>query len=215
LNQNEAMTIYAALMAEARWRIEIIRSTLANPSGYPVAMVRESCYLQFRFLCEGIALGCLAVHGDIKPTQEIKNAYQADKIIKALNRLKPAFYPQPMDAKFEAGGWHLIGKPEFNHLTKDDLIKLWREAGEMLHRGRFSEVVAQMKPFTLDSSYFVKATEWMEKIVSLLTQHWITLEENKKGMLVNIKPPQPDRVLITVLDFSVQAGSVSPQTFHL
>ncbi len=60
------LKLYLALMEEARVRLDAINHAFQNDAGLPPRMVRETCYLQLRFLCEIIALGCLVAHGDIK-----------------------------------------------------------------------------------------------------------------------------------------------------
>jgi hypothetical protein len=58
------LNLYCALMEEAKVRISIVEHMLNNDSGLPPAMAREICYLEFRMLCEIIAVACLTAHGD-------------------------------------------------------------------------------------------------------------------------------------------------------
>jgi hypothetical protein len=68
LTKDEADTInlYAALMEEVKVRVDAFNWLITGRSGLSGSIIRESCFLQLRFLCELIALGCLVAHGDIK-----------------------------------------------------------------------------------------------------------------------------------------------------
>jgi hypothetical protein len=63
--QNEAINLYAAIMEEAKIRLNSIDMALAGTTILPHQLVREFCFLQLRMLCELIALGCLTAHGDV------------------------------------------------------------------------------------------------------------------------------------------------------
>jgi hypothetical protein len=53
----------------------------------------EFSYLQLRLVCETLALGCLAVHGEGGLREKLKSEYAADKIINMVEKLHPDFYP--------------------------------------------------------------------------------------------------------------------------
>jgi hypothetical protein len=93
-------------------------------------MVREICYLQFRFLCEIIALGCLIAHGDITETHALRGTYEPGKIIKKMERLNRDFYPEPVEATSSG----IFGRSNLPHLTKQELPKLCAKSGDILHR---------------------------------------------------------------------------------
>ena len=63
--QNETISIYRALMSEARYRIEAFNHILAGRTGLAEALVMELCFLQLRMLCETIALASVVIHEDI------------------------------------------------------------------------------------------------------------------------------------------------------
>lgn len=54
--QQSTMQLYCGLMEEAKLRIAAIEGNLSGKTGLPGQIVRESCYLQLRLLCELIAL---------------------------------------------------------------------------------------------------------------------------------------------------------------
>jgi len=98
-----AMTLYTAMMGEIKIRINSILEL--RRAGHfvpiPAQVLYESSYLQLRYICELIAMGCLVVHGDIPATKtkHMQKAYAADEIIKRLSEIHPNFYPHPVTAK--------------------------------------------------------------------------------------------------------------------
>jgi hypothetical protein len=93
-------------MREAKARILLIGSLLAGQvqtaNGFvPSAFVREIGFLQFRMLCEGVALACLVAHGDIQEAQspKIQKLWEASKIMEELDKLHPDFYPHATHLK--------------------------------------------------------------------------------------------------------------------
>jgi hypothetical protein len=89
--------------------------------------------------CELIALGCLAVHGDISETRgkKLSKAYEPDQILEALEGLHPEFYPTLCAVETLGNGVTKIkvNQRVTDYLTKADLIALWAECGGVLHRG--------------------------------------------------------------------------------
>jgi hypothetical protein len=71
-----------------------------------------------------IAIGCLVVHQDIKETRsgKISGFYQADLIIKALEKLHKNFYPRPARVFVHPDGRSEMLNVESGFLTKSDLI---------------------------------------------------------------------------------------------
>src|ERR1017187_2239008 len=71
----EATNLYAFFMAEIKVRIGAINAIGGTiEHRVPALIVREFCFLQFRMICELIALGCLTAHGDIKETTELRKS---------------------------------------------------------------------------------------------------------------------------------------------
>src|SRR4051812_181747 len=87
--------VYRHLMEETKYRIEAIDTILSGRAGLRQRIAQETCYLQFRLICETIAIACLALHRDIKVSSGLHNTYKADWILNALDRLHPRFYPSP------------------------------------------------------------------------------------------------------------------------
>jgi len=58
--QTDAMTLYAEIMEEAKIRLGWIDDALNGLNGFHGQLIREVCYLQFRLICELVALGWAA-----------------------------------------------------------------------------------------------------------------------------------------------------------
>lgn len=201
MDQKKTLEIYLVLMEEVKIRFSMINDAHQNHANLPVPMVREICYLQFRFICEIIALGCLVVHGDIPEAQALKKTYEPGKILKKLERLNPHFYPQPIELKTGDSGYELIGRPDINHLTKHELPELWGRAGDVLHRSPMVKMFEQMKPSDSD---FSDIFEWSAKLSGLLNSHSITLVENKKFMRVSLLTTETGKAAASVHELSAE-----------
>lgn len=57
-------TLYANIMQEIKIRIAAVDAETMNQLPVVPPLVKEFCYLQFRMICEPIAVGCLVAHGD-------------------------------------------------------------------------------------------------------------------------------------------------------
>jgi len=144
--------LYCRLMEEIIVRDELIQNAMINfippvsgmkymPEMRNIVLV-EFCYLQLRMICELIALACLTAHGDIAAShsKEFRKSRKADWIIKALENLHPNFYPAAGKQHLDAAG-KIIGRIKLTDgfLTKKELLQLYYECGQILHRGSITE----------------------------------------------------------------------------
>lgn len=214
ISQQEIRHLYCSLMEEAKVRVGVINLTYSNESKLPPTIVREICYLQFRFLCEIIALACLAAHSDIKESQTLKGTYEPGKIIKRLEKLNPHFYPQPIERarNTDLQRTTLTIRPDIKHLSRKELPVLWGRAGDILHRGSMTKVLESEKSADNNHSDIF---DWSEKITGLLNSHWITLVENKKGMLVTLVTEETKRTAATIFDFDTGGSSVDLSSTYI
>src|SRR5579863_276223 len=123
-------------MSEIKIREHAIVTMLTTQSPVPAQVTYESCYLQFRLICELIALGCLALHGDIDTanTKQMNGLWNADQIMKRLSRVHPDFYPKPIlltkegeDLRYEF--------VQTGYVTKNELLNLYNiSCARTLHR---------------------------------------------------------------------------------
>jgi hypothetical protein len=65
-------------------------------------------------------------------------------------------------------------------LTKDELLKLYGECGNFLHRGSIRQLLSKWEP-TLD---FQRINNWVGKIVALLNHHQIQTSQPDKQLWV-------------------------------
>ena len=109
-------------------------------------------------------------------------------------------------------GLEIAGRQDTDHLKKDELPVLWGRAGDVLHRSPMVKMFKQMKSSGAD---YADIFEWSAKITGLLNCHWMTLVENKKGMLVSLSAEDTNEPAATVYDFSVADGTVNTFTVRV
>jgi hypothetical protein len=169
------LTLYSGLLNEIRARCETIRSLPDNGTLGSVTRY-ELCFLQFRMICELIALGCLVAHGDIIETKSVRlrRAYEADWILKQLTKLHADFFPVPgQTIDFEAKKGLRFIPFDGDSLTKSDLIKLYARTGSVLHRG----TIENLAPLATKVN-FPEVISWERKISNLLNYHHIELKSD-------------------------------------
>jgi hypothetical protein len=169
------LNAYLGLMEEARDRLLAMDTALGGRTGLPPGAIKEYCFLQLRMLCELVALGCLTAHGDLG-TGKLKEAYEADKIIRRLQRLHPDFYPiaairTERGPKLRDGG-----------LTKEELTKLYWRCGDVLHRGSFK--AHSSKQYSVADIEEIRT--WKKKIEAF-SCHGIYTAGNKSMMLFYLR----------------------------
>ena len=211
MNEQDILRLYCSLMEEVKIRIGVINHTYRDK--LPPHVVREICYLQFRFICEIIALACLAAHSEIEETQAVKHDYQPHKIIKRLQALNPHFYPQPAERRRIADSkcTILASRSDIKYLSKKELLYLWGKAGNILHRGSMVKVLKAEQP---GSDNYADIVDWTEKITGLLNSHWITVVENKKGLLVTLVSTETNKASATLLEFDTLRGVADLATMY-
>jgi hypothetical protein len=182
MNQ-KAISVYLGLLTEIKFRIEAVNQVLAGEVPLRARIAEEFCYLQFRMICEVIAIGCLVIHEEISSKKtDLLKTYKADWIMKEMAKLHPDFFPQPIeqddDTTEEIPRW--VNK-ESGFLTRDELSELWnRHSGSALHRGNARNVLA--KKSRLD---FSAVEQWRDKIIVLLNRHTIiSPDKNEIGYFI-------------------------------
>lgn len=189
--QSEAMNQYSRLVAEAVGRLHIVEHTVNNGAGLHVRYGRELCFLQLRKVCELIALGCLVVHGDIKETgaNQFQKEHSADKIMKALERLHPHFYPEPAGLKKE-NGFSVLSRLQVDYLTKEDLLSLYGSCGDVLHVGSLKRL---LKGGATEVDNYDDVVMSARKADFLLRGHYIGLFDQKTSFGCMRDPQTPER----------------------
>jgi hypothetical protein len=194
-DQRALRTIYCNLMDEIRHRIEIISKTLDGNYQIPVWPAFELCYLQLRMICELIALGALAVHGDIPAarTKRMRGQIKADWIINALEKLHPPFYPTPGRQIIHPDGGRQFIPIVGDYLTKPKFLKLYRQCGEVLHRGSFKNM-HKLPDLNLDA-----IGDNVLRIAALLSFHRIALLGTENELWVAMQSEQTGKVQATLV----------------
>lgn len=136
-------------MSEIKARVAVIEAIVQGIIELPDMVAYELCHLELRMICELIALGCIAVHGDVKGTRsaEFRKRREADWIVKSLEKLHPQFYPVPSWLYADENG-DLVNSEEITEgfLSRKGLVKLYHECGGVLHRGGFQSIDALKSP---------------------------------------------------------------------
>ena len=169
--QFAASQLYANIMTEIKIRIAAINTGTMNQLPIPPPLVKEFAFLQFRMICELIALGCLTAHGDISATKKLRQAWEADKIIESLEALHPDFFPVPVTEKrFDT---HIQIDARVQHpMPKTEFLKLYRKCGETLHRGSVKKLLSEKSPVQI---YYPDITAIAQKLQDLLTLHQVSM----------------------------------------
>jgi hypothetical protein len=157
----EAMEVYWRLMTEAKVRLIGMDTVLEGKTGLPNALICEFCFLQLRMLCELIALGCLTAHGDLPIGKGLQKTWEADDIIRDLEELHPPFYPQASPQQNEG-------------FTKEELVKLWRRCGAVLHRGTIRKLWSRDGH---GDEGIEEIRAWKQKIEAQLSHHTIVMAD--------------------------------------
>jgi hypothetical protein len=183
--KQKQLALYADLMEEAKARFATINHAANGRTGMGAPLVREFLYLQVRFLCELVALGCLVAHGDIAALQAHKlgRSYSADEILDRMERLRPHFYPitvkETSVTKLPGGGQnHALEQINPSPLPKEALLKMYGTAHKHLHRGSLKKLLDASAPLDLTINV-PEIIAQVQKITDLLSHHMIALNERE------------------------------------
>lgn len=173
-NDHRDRALYADVLSEIKKRNTAIYDALngfAPPQ--PKIILAEFCYLQLRFICELIALGCLVAHGDLRGgSKHLLKRWHAGDIVKDLEKLHPNFYPRPTKQILDTTGKVERLEPVRDpFLSKEELIQLYGWLGDRLHKGSVKRLLLSEKK-KID---FPKIDQIASKIRNLLNHHCIEL----------------------------------------
>src|SRR5689334_20024719 len=120
--------IYRECMTRVRDRVRDIWWLTQQNFGERDYMRHELFGAHFRKVLELIAFASLAANKSLY-AQKHKNFdshWKAVKMLEALEKINPDFYPKPVGnlVKKEGGGLHLPSKPG-GYLTRDDFVELY------------------------------------------------------------------------------------------
>lgn len=169
---DKAVEAYLPLMHEFAIRADLVAKACDGRLGLTAPFAREFSYLQFRRMCELLALGCLYLHGDLPIAQQkaLTKEWHAEKLMRLLHKHHPFAYPQPVERTKTEQGWHIQANSKPDALTYGEFLQLYAECGSVLHRGTIRTVHATSFCSTAD---YEKVVTWQRKLVTLMNEHLI------------------------------------------
>jgi len=181
-----AVEAYLPLMHELAIRIDIVAKACDGKLNLTPPYVREYAYLQFRRMCELISLGCLKLHGDLPSakTQAIKKEWNAERIMNNLHRNYPSAFPQCITRIKTVDGWEIRANSKPNALTLKEFKMLYKECGEVLHRGTIRTLENRSG---FDEKDYQKVIYWQSKIVDLMNEHFVGRNNGAGYYIVSLR----------------------------
>ena len=181
---DNSRSTYLNILAEIKHRLDAVDHVLNGQIPIAAKVAEELCILQFRFVCELIAIGCLVLHNDLALSKSgvLAKAWNAGQIFKRLGTLHPDFYPHPL--KPDTGNKFRWETFEGNYMTKDSIIEIYdKEFGAALHRGTVRKIFKDDPP--LD---FPKIQKHRIKLTNLLNRHTIISADRQHICHFNMCP---------------------------
>jgi hypothetical protein len=177
---------YCNLMEEVKRRTLVINAFGSRSTTTPFGATNIECvYLQLRKILELIALGSLMANKVefSEAYSEFSKYWNAQYLLRDLERVNPQFYPQPI---IEKSGTKPDVKADWEpktsgFLTKEDFLKLYEKCGKIMHAGN---------PYgtQIDYSYYEKSIQdWLTKITGLLSSHYIKLVNDPNLYLIHMR----------------------------
>ena len=198
---------YLHLAREIVIRIDLVAAACDGRLNMTPPYAREYCYLQYRRICELIALGCLLLHGDLPnvQSQKIKKEWNAHDIMKVLVRSHNHAFPQSVIVEREGKVLNYRANSKPNALTLDDFNNLYAECGKVLHRGTIKSL-EDGEPIKKED--YDKIIEWSHKICNLLNQHVIARSSGRSMYLITLRTKEGGPS-IEVLDFNNESCTIN------
>jgi hypothetical protein len=181
-NRKKDLETYHDLMIELKIRLQAILKFINRRCEVEDLILMESSFLQLRFSCEIISLGCLVAHGDIPDSKlrKLKGEWSAKDIINGLSKLHPDFYPKPFTVTRNDQGHAHLDFIQSGFLTKHDLLNLYEKCNKALHRGRTKNIYKLDRVFDLT---FDNIHDFGQRIVKLIEAHHITYHDKKNFLI--------------------------------
>lgn len=181
-----AVQRYLPLMHELATRIDLVAHACDGKLNLTPPYAREYTYLQFRRMCELIALGSLLLHGDLPSTQtqSARKEWNAEKIMRILHKSHPHSFPQSVIREKTSTGWNIKANSKPNALTLDEFKKLYSECGEVLHRGTIRSLE---EAGDITNEDYQKVIDWQRKIVDLMNEHLIGRATGNSFYIISLR----------------------------
>lgn len=169
-NNRERAEIYLKVLYEIEGRLKFLEDAFDQPNYTPL-LKREIAALQYRTICELIAISCLGAQGDDSKHKHLSKEYRPKIIFAALAKANPDFFPRCATLSSTEGRHHLDFPPNTDAITQSQVITLWAKSGDDLHRTGIKKFVGGQNEL-IDDSYLAP----VKKFRALLNSHAVRLD---------------------------------------
>ena len=184
----ELNILYLRNMQKIKWRLNAISEIRSKKKTTTYEHTNiEFCALQIRKILELIAFSSLISNVDIynEKLNNIKKMWNAELILKDIERIHPDFYPKAIYVNpRNKEEWLERSEP---CLTRDKFVKAYNKCGKYLH---------EASPFLTDeqisSDYSALWTDigvWGQLIINLLYTHVVHLYDQKTLFYITMGEP--------------------------
>jgi hypothetical protein len=203
---------YLRLMHELAIRMDLVAHACNGNLNLSPPYAREYCYLQFRRICELVALGCLQLHGDLPAARSsaAKKEWNAERIMRLLQKNHPHSFPQSLTRTKTTDGWQLEANSKPNALTFTEFKALYSKCGEILHRGTIRTIEAEGP---IGKPEYDQVIHWSRKLVDLLNEHVVARADGKGLYHISLKTEAGGPACSVFTGFS--GGAVNVATYNL
>lgn len=212
----ERAKLYLHCMVEIKERLGLA-ANLLPVQGVNDLFKNEICSLQFRHICELIAIACLAAQGDFKTQKAFRESYSPKEIFNALRKTFASFFPEPSTITVTPGK---DGKPTEHHLDLNskpdaygeaDIVKLWNQSGDHLHR---ASVRKYLKKSFSPSPPLAPILRHLTGLARLLETHVIPIGEPPCPLMLDVRlADAEDNVVANFLTIDREAGTIQVATY--
>lgn len=186
-----AVLNYLKLMHEVVVRLDLVSAACNGALNLTPPYAFEYSYLQYRRICELLALGCLQLHGDlaVSRTSAASREWNAERIMSMLNKHHPHAFPQSVVATKKPDGWSFVANSKPNALTLPEFKTLYNKCGQVMHRGTIRSIETEKPRDRMDYDELIS---WSHKIVELLNQHFVSRSDGKGIYFVSLNADDAD-----------------------
>jgi hypothetical protein len=167
-------------------RMNLVKSYLEDKSNLEkdkLYLTIEFISLQYRKVFELIILASLAANRKAVTTQylHLLSEYNPERIIKAMKKINPNYYPQPIKVEtiFGIQATRILPMTD-KHLSESELKSAWRLCSDYLHaRNPYGKPIGTkqiLKNFQV----------WWDKIQALLFTHCIKLKQEYIFLITDV-----------------------------
>lgn len=207
-----AVRRYLLLMNELTMRMDLVANACNGNLNLPPPFAREYCYLQFRRVCELVALGCLQLHGHLPAARSssAKKEWHVDRIMKLLQTHHPYSFPQSLTRTKTTDGWDLQANSKPGALTFTEFKDLYSKCGEVLHRGTIRSIESEGP---IGQSEYDEVNKWSRKLVDLLDEHIFARADGRGIYHMSLRTELGGPACSIYSDFS--GGAVNVAVYNL